>query len=163
MGHIFTQPSVAVILIIYINCSQLYVRGCTSVESLDVQQSAHILVVVLQKGNNQFQKRIIGICLIFLKLLYNVFLKFTKKDYGYGSLEIKSCIILYVNIFPICLCQRAGQYNSIQTGPGPYNMLNVVTCMGEAAFQRPSQKYLEPLGRLIPRLKVTMDYRNTER
>jgi len=38
-----------------------------------------------------------------------------------------------------------------------------VTCMGEAAFQRPSQKYLDPLGRLIPCLKVTMDYRNTER
>jgi hypothetical protein len=38
-----------------------------------------------------------------------------------------------------------------------------VTCMGEAAFQRPSQKYLEPLSRLIFSLKVTMDYRNTER
>jgi len=38
-----------------------------------------------------------------------------------------------------------------------------VTCMGEAAFQRSAQKYLEPLGGLVPRLKVTMDYRNTER
>ena len=30
--------------------------------------------------------------------------------------------MLYVYIFPICLCQRAGQYNSIMTGPSQYNV-----------------------------------------
>ena len=35
---------------------------------------------------------------------------------------ISTYFILYVYIFPICLCQRAVPYNSILTGPGQYNV-----------------------------------------
>ena len=47
-------------------------------------------------------------------------------SYLLAQLTLKDFIsgysILYLYIFPSCLCQRAGPYSSKQTGPGSYNV-----------------------------------------